>query len=502
MVDGAPSKKRNIMKTILANPTVSAVSLSGNLACQPLRVALTALLLNLGATAWLPAAEPPTLESLQEQISAQQAEIHSLKQKVGEMKADRGELPPEKKRAEHEDLADFSMNYRSDGLLKAGGAKLGGYGETRLTMQRSADAVFDPHRLVLLPSYSINDFLVFNAEIEFEHGGVDDTDGIKGEANTSTSRFDGEVEIEQMYVDWLINDHFNLRSLGIDVVPIGRINLYHEPTYFYSADRPELYTNVIPATWMEPGFGFYGKITDVLDYRLMISQGLEDTNPSGGLTAAGLRNARPALRRAANSDLGYSGRLAYNPTWAKGLQGSTSFYHTDVSRNSGPGARNQNNQDVGLTVWDIEFVYRIPKTPVELRADYAHVFIDNNQGLLANLPNTAGANPASTAAVGDEMYGWYAELALHLWPESWKQGNRRHMDFVPFFRYTQTNTQTGDFNVPASPTGANFHNIYTFGAAFFPAEEFVLKLDYQIDDTRQLNAADINQLRMAAGFFF
>ena len=76
------------------------------------------------------------------------------------------------------------------------------------------------------------------------------------------------------------------------------------------------------------------------------------------------------------------------------------------------------------------------------------------------------------------------------------------MDFVPFFRFTQTNTQTGDFNVPANPTGVNFHDIYTFGFAFFPAKEFVLKLDYQIDDTRQPNARDVNQLRAAAGFFF
>ena len=456
--------------------------------------------------------EAITPESLQKQIQElkknQEAEredhrreIKELKGKVAEMRSDRGELPPEK-RKEHKELSDFSLLYRSEGFLKAGGLKFGAYGETRLTLRRGQDSVFDPHRLVLLPSYNINDFLIFNAEIEIEHGGTDDSDGVKGESNTSTSRFDGEVEIEQLYVDWLVNEHFNIRSLGIDVVPVGRVNLYHEPTIFYSADRPELYTNLIPATWMEPGFGFFGKITDELDYRLMISQGLEDTNTSGGITASGIRNARPALRRSSNSGFGYSGRLSYSPGWARGLQSSTSVYYTDVSRNSGPGVAGQNNQDVDLTLWDIEFLYRIPKTPLELRADYAHIFIDNSRGLQANLPTTAGALPASTAAVGDEMWGWYTEAALHLWPESWKTGNMKHMDFVPFFRYTQTNTQTGDFEVPANPTGANFHDIYTFGFAFFPAKEFVLKLDYQIDDTRQPGAADINQLRAAAGFFF
>jgi hypothetical protein len=453
-------------------------------------------------------AAAPSLESMQQEIeemkkerAADKQEIQELKSRVDEMRSDRGERKVEKTN-EHKDHEEFGTSYRSEGLLKAGGLKLGSYGETRLTMRRGQDAVIDPHRLVLLPSYQINEFLNFNSEIEFEHGGVDDTDGVRSESNTTNSRFDGEVEIEQFYVDWFINEHFNIRSLGIDIVPVGRINLYHEPTYFYSADRPELYTNVIPATWMEPGLGAFGKITDEIDYRVMISQGLDDTNTSSGITAAGIRNARPALRRASNSSFGYSGRLAYNPAWLRGFQGSTSFYYTDVARNSGPGSANQNNKSVDLRLWDIEFVYRIPKTPVEVRMDYAHIWFDGSRGLLANLPSTAGALPSSTNAVGDEMYGWYAELAFHLWPENWKKGHMKEMDFVPFVRYTQTNTQTGNFDVPANPTGANFHDIYTFGFAFFPANEFVLKLDYQIDDTREKNGADVNQLRAAAGFFF
>lgn len=324
------------------------------------------------------------------------------------------------------------MNYRDEGFLKVGGLKLGAYGETLLSMRRGSDAVLDPSRLVLLPSYQITDFLIFNGEIEFEHGGVDDTDGVKSESNTSTSRFDGEVEIEQMYVDWLINEHFNLRSLGVDIVPVGRINLHHEPTCFYSADRPELYSQIIPATWYETGFGAYGKISDVLKYQLMVSQGLEDTNTSAGILSTGIRNARPASRRSANSNFGYSGRVAYTPTWAKGLQGSTSAYYTDVARNSGPGIAGQNNQDVGLAIWDIELVYRIPKTPVEIRADYAHVFIDNNRGLLANQPSTAGVAATPSTAVGSEMYGWYTELHLISGPSpEGKHETLRHCSLRP-----------------------------------------------------------------------
>lgn len=460
---------------------------------------------------------PPTLETLQREIealkkshaeerAAQQKEIAALKKTLNEMRADRGERPANANRGVLEglegDYRDFSMNYRSDGVVRAGGLKFGAYGETRFTMARGQNSVFDPTRLVLLPSYQINPYLVFNAEIEVEHGGLDDSDGFKTSSNTSSSRFDGEVEIEQMFVDWMINEHFNIRSPGIDVVPVGRINLYHEPTLFYSVDRPELYANVIPSTWFEPGFSFFGRIVEGLDYRVMISQGLDDANTSGGVSAAGIRGARPGMRRVTNNSLAYSARLAWTPTQVRGLQASTSAYYTDVARNHGPGALGQNDRSVGLTVWDIEALYRIPHTPVELRADYARIFIDNPRGLQANLPNAAGAAPNPANAVGDEMYGWYLEVALHLWPESWKKGSAREVDVVPFARYTQTNTQTGDFEGPAAPTGRNFHDIYTFGVAFFPAKEFVIKLDYQIDDTRAANVADANTFRVGAGFFF
>jgi hypothetical protein len=36
---------------------------------------------------------------------------------------------------------------------------------------------------------------------------------------------------------------------GIDLIPIGYINQHHEPTQFYSVNRPELYNGLIPSTW-------------------------------------------------------------------------------------------------------------------------------------------------------------------------------------------------------------------------------------------------------------
>ena len=58
------------------------------------------------------------------------------------------------------------------------GLKIGAYGELRFGAQQNPDAKgqwqtgFDAARLVLLPTYQFNDNIIFNSEIEFEHGGV------------------------------------------------------------------------------------------------------------------------------------------------------------------------------------------------------------------------------------------------------------------------------------------------------------------------------------------
>src|SRR5262249_57954505 len=58
------------------------------------------------------------------------------------------------------------------------GLSIGSYGEVKFGLQQNPDAWgrwqngFDLHRIVLLPTYAITPNIIFNAEIEFEHGGV------------------------------------------------------------------------------------------------------------------------------------------------------------------------------------------------------------------------------------------------------------------------------------------------------------------------------------------
>ncbi len=431
----------------------------------------------------------PALADLVKEVQALREEVASLK---AAQAAPRASVTPPAATADASAPANSGTDTRNllgADFMKVKGLTIGFYGESKYRVPEAGADTFDAHRYVLTPSYQINDWLVFNSEFELEHGGVD-------ESTARGSRFNGELELEQMYVDILINDYFNIRSLGLDLVPVGRINQIHEPTTFYSTERPELYREIIPTTWMEPSMSVFGKIVDGLDYRLMVSAGLEDRIASAptaaGVTAtAGLRNARPRVRQADESRLAVSGKLHFNGI--TGLDASTSFYHSQLD--------GFNQQDVTMTLWDIEAQYRVPGTGLELRGDFAMWFINDAQNLIANNTGTA------TDDIGERMYGWYAEAAYHFWPEAWRDGKGKEMDFVPFVRYSSIATQSEMLPGSAKLNDGNANRDFlTVGAAYFLNPNFVIKADYRLnlDDTAATAAAAASQdyVQLGVGMAF
>jgi hypothetical protein len=213
------------------------------------------------------------------------------------------------------------------------GLKLGSYGEIKYGSRQNPDANgqwqngFDPSRLVLLPTYAITDRIIFNAEIEFEHGGT---------GFDADDKLHGTAEIEQIWIDFKITDWFNFRSPGVDLVPLGYTNLHHEPTLFYSVDRPELANALIPTTWKVPSSSIYGQIVEGLSYQFQVSMSLEDFGdvfeartdantvpafPIGyaagitGIDALGLATPPRGDFRQLNNDLAYAAQLTYSPTF-------------------------------------------------------------------------------------------------------------------------------------------------------------------------------------------
>jgi len=397
-------------------------------------------------------------------------------------------------------IADTAKDKKND-LFGAGGTavpgipgmKIGMYGEIKFGSVQNPNANgqwqngFDMARLVLLPTYQVTDNIVFNAEIEFEHAGT---------GFDNDDKLHGTAEIEQAFFDLRVNDHFTLRSPGVDLVPISFNNLYHEPTLFYSVQRPELANGLIPSTWVAPSAGFYGKIVDGLNYQVQFSQSAEDFGddfdhrgangapiPGGyaagvnGLDALGFAHAPLGDFSQMSNQVAFTGRLSYTPSFIPGFAGSSAAYY---SPNITPrGAYGDDGRQLGtnsMLILDTEARYRVPNTGLELRAEYAYVRFGNPENLRANNDSLDDNN------VGKDMYGYSGEIAYHV-----PMGNILGSDWeaVPFYRYTRQNLQTGSvfgtfdfangFNNPTGHGDMTFHDV---GIAVFPNPSLVFKLNY------------------------
>ena len=108
-----------------------------------------------------------------------------------------------------------------------------GYMELHVNNDGLNPTLLDFHRFVLMFGHGFGDRIRFWSELELEHAFVEG-----GEPS-------GEIELEQAYLDFLINPKFNLRT-GMVLIPVGIINERHEPPSFNGVERPFVDTLIIP----------------------------------------------------------------------------------------------------------------------------------------------------------------------------------------------------------------------------------------------------------------
>ncbi|MHC4580494.1 MAG: porin, partial [Planctomycetota bacterium] len=218
------------------------------------------------------------LEATRQEVKELKQTVHDLAAEVERLKGTSPETSP------------------PQGLDSAlGKLHFGGYGEMHANfVQGSESDQFDIHRLVLYLGYDFADWIKFNSEIEIEHAYV--TDG------------DGEVVLEQAYVDFLLTGRFNVRA-GRILTPIGIINKKHEPTTFNGVERPAFATNIIPTTWSSDGLGIFGSLSESLTYEAYVVGGLDG---SMFTATSGIRNGRIKERPSLNEPA-ITARLDYYP---------------------------------------------------------------------------------------------------------------------------------------------------------------------------------------------
>ncbi len=399
--------------------------------------------------------EDERVKALEERVKMIQAELDALEKSKQEM------------------VQDPADNFGA-ALKKKSGINFHFYGEAKYNMTGgSTGNYFDPHRFVLIPSYQVNDWIFFNSELELEHGGVDDKD---------KSRFRGELELEQIYADVKVNDWLTWRSLGVSLIPVGSINLHHEPNTFYSVHRPIMYKYIIPSSWMEGSTGFHGEVPQVegLSYFFLVSQGLSSRDGTIQDGGNGVRGARPGLNTSGGAEdkLAYTFRLAYDGSgssreWLKGFSGSTSTY---IGNYEETGVAT----DTTAILWDVEGKYRFRSGALknfELIADYAQWHFSNS-------------NAIADVNVGDRMYGYRLETAYH-----WAFGAGQEL--VPFFRYEGYDTSEGGGGKAGFvETGSS--NYLTYGVSWFLNPSMVIKAA----NRQSLDDHDSSEFSLGVGWHF
>jgi hypothetical protein len=350
------------------------------------------------------------------------------------------------------------------------GLSIGGYGEAyyqnNLDRHTSSGALVsnrtDLYRVVLYTGYRFSPRIVFNSEVEFEH--------------------QSEVHVEFAYLDFFFTEALRLRA-GSVLVPLGFVNEMHEPPFFHGVLRPELETNLIPATWNENGLGLHGELGGGLRYKVYALAGLVATN--GNLrTDTWLRSARGFGRQSPAQTYAGAASLA----WEGGpVSAGGGVYHG----RAGQGARDAQgfvDAEVTLAEAHAQLVHR----GLQVRAIAARGWLSDTARISALQGGTTPVVP------GREVRGAYAEVAydvLSLLAPGAGQA------LSPFVRYEDI-----DLHHSVAPglarSPANDYTVLAAGLTYKPLPTVVAKLDYTRKDTDAASRSRSESVNVGVGFVF
>ena len=334
---------------------------------------------------------------------------------------------------------------------------IGGYGEMFYANPDNGDDFADVYRFITYFGYKFNDWIVLNTEIEFEHG-ADSNNG-------------GKVVVEFFYLDFLLSQEANLR-LGHILVPMGIVNLRHEPTLFNTVQRPQIEKYLLPSTWHENGALVYGRFENAdIEYTAGVVNALnlnndETKTPSGSW----IREGRLGSSKDASFDPAFVGRVDY--TGINGLMVGASVYY-------GGGSNTKDDTDIsGLTttMFDIHAIY--DNGPFSAYGLYTQSNLD-------------GAEKLSDTAV-EKASGYYANASYDI--SSLVGLDYTLPVFAQYENYNPVEKTVDGLNEDEFQT-----EIVTIGLNFFPADQVVLKADYAM---KEVNNEDTNTFSVGLGFIF
>jgi len=350
------------------------------------------------------------------------------------------------------------------------GLSIGGYGEftyeNLVNNQHGEKDRFDLERFVLYTGYKFTDRILLNSEIEFEHATTEDT----------PSSDDGSVSVEFANLDFFLWQPLNVRA-GLLLVPMGFLNEMHEPPFYYGVFRPEVEREkIIPSTWAEGGFGFFGTLAPGLDYRAYLLTSLN----AKGFAPDGLGEARQKGKNAFADDFSGTARLDYSPF--PGATIGASFWAGDSGQNQ---TFDGEKPDVFTLIWE-----------AHAQLNYRG-FHFRTLGAFDNISDAAAVSRDLGETIASHSFGYYAEVAYNVLPWIFPNSDQ---SLEPFFRYEIYDTQDGIPKGFARVPGQNVQ-LYTIGASYKPVPQVVLKMEYR-DFDAGAKAPIADEFNLGAGFIF
>lgn len=341
---------------------------------------------------------------------------------------------------------------------------LSGYMDFHYNKLEFEDGRLDFHRFVLLFTHSFTDRIRFVGELELEHALVEGLENA------------GELELEQAYLDFLITRAFNVRA-GMLLMPIGIINERHEPPVFYGVERPFVDTVIVPTTWFDTGAGVFGEIGRGWRYRAYV------TSPLNAARFDAEEGVREGRQKGVESNVGRvatTGRLEY--VGYPGLTLGGSFW---TGRS---GFEFRPRFDVPVRVAETDARYS--RDRLELRGQFAQVWIDNAALLNDALARSTGVNPN----IARELQGFYLEAGYRV------ISGASFGDVGAFVRYENFDTQ---FRMPAGyvPIEELDRNAWTMGATYWPDPDIAVKVDYSVIRNRSAVRTP-NAFNVGLGWWF
>lgn len=339
----------------------------------------------------------------------------------------------------------------SDALPKQ--IDLGGYGELHFSQpDGSTSGVIDLHRFVIFLGSDLGPKTRLFTEIEFEHS--------------------EKIEMEQAYLEYSLGSKWALRA-GLLLVPVGWINLHHEPPVFHGVERPAVDTVILPTTWREGGASLVYKASEYVRVEAAVLSGLDASLFEAN---TGIREGRGGAAETQADDISYALRLDASPLMGIDLGFSGYWGEADQQSMAIQGAA------VGLaagyfTVERAGFRFRGQAGVVHLREALKIALL-------------TGENLAQ------DMIGYYLEASYDLF-----QNTSHGRSLSPFLRFERIDLQNkmarGMSGDPVLDTKA-----LEFGLSFMLSSQAVFKADYQWSRNKVPGSKVQGILSLGAGWSF